>query len=117
MPARETGRMAKFVLVISTCPADAAESIALALLEQHLCACVNIIPKVLSIYHWEGEIERGNESVLLMKTEGSKKEELLGALRRVHPYEVPEFVVVPIQWGSRPYLEWISASVGQETSH
>ncbi len=103
--------MARYSLVLSTCPSDAAESIALALLKKRLCACVNIIPKVLSLYHWKGNIERESESLLLMKTEEAKKEVLLEALREVHPYDVPELVVLPIEWGSRDYLEWISESV------
>jgi periplasmic divalent cation tolerance protein len=107
--------MTKYVLVISTCPADAAESIAPALLEEHLCACVNIVPQVLSFFYWKGEIERSNEALLLMKTEDARKEDLLDAMKKLHPYEVPEFVVVPIEWGAKSYLDWISESIVPES--
>jgi periplasmic divalent cation tolerance protein len=108
--------MTRYSLVLSTCPSDAAERIALALLEEKLCACVNIVPHVLSLYHWSDKIERSSESLLLMKTEENRKEDLLDALRRVHPYEVPEFVVIPIEWGSKSYLKWISESTSSGAS-
>jgi periplasmic divalent cation tolerance protein len=66
---------------------------------------------VTSIYHWKDEIVIDEESLLIMKTQASYKESLWEAIKKKHPYEVPEFVVLPIKWGSQDYLNWISASI------
>jgi periplasmic divalent cation tolerance protein len=75
---------------------------------------VNIIPKVTSIYHWENELVVDSEAVLIMKTDATHIERLWENVRKNHPYEVPEYVVLPIRWGSQDYLEWISHSVKSE---
>jgi len=103
--------MPDYVVVISTCPVDISTELARTLVEKRVCACVNIIPKVLSIYHWKDEIVEDEESILLMKTEAGKQETLWDALKKEHPYDVPEFVVLPIEWGSKDYLDWISQSI------
>lgn len=100
--------MVEYCLALTTCRKEDAERIAQCLVEKRLCACVNIILKMVSIYHWKGQIEREDEALLLMKTVESKKEDLLSALKEIHPYEVPEFIVLPIKWGSQDYLDWIS---------
>jgi periplasmic divalent cation tolerance protein len=103
--------MPEYVIGISTCPVDISKKLARVLVETRACACVNIIPKVTSIYHWKDDVEEDEESVLLMKTEVGRKEELWEALKKEHPYDVPEFVVIPIMWGSQDYLDWISQSI------
>ncbi|MHA1927810.1 MAG: divalent-cation tolerance protein CutA [Candidatus Thorarchaeota archaeon] len=102
--------MTEYLLVISTTPPDDAERIARILVESQKCARVNIVRNVSSIYHWQGEIHEDAECILIMKTEAQHKETLFALLKQSHPYEVPEFVVVPISWGSKYYLDWISAS-------
>lgn len=99
--------MTEYVVVLSTCPEKDAEIIGRNLVESKKCACVNILRGVTSIYHWKGEIETDSESILLMKTKIDLKEVLFTELQKLHPYEVPEFVVLPIKWGSREYLDWI----------
>ena len=103
--------MPEFVVALTTCPMEISEELARTLVEKRACACVNIIPKVTSIYHWKDEIVEDSESLLIMKTEAKHIEKLWEALKEKHPYEVPEYVVLPIEWGSKDYLAWISQNV------
>lgn len=103
--------MPDYVVALTTCPKDQSEGLARSLVEEKACACVNIIFNVKSIYHWKDEIVVDEEAILIMKTEVDHKEVLWKAIKRKHPYEVPEFVVLPIKWGSQDYLNWISASI------
>lgn len=107
--------MPEYVLAITTCPKDKSEDLARSLVEDRVCACVNIISSVTSIYHWKDEIVTDEESLLIMKTETGHKEALWEAIKRRHPYEVPEYVVIPIKWGSQDYLDWISASIAESS--
>ena len=100
--------MEEYILALSTCKGQDAERIAQTLVEKKLCACVNVIPGMLSIYHWKGEIEREEEALLLMKTVEARKEDLFSALKEIHLYEVPEFIILPIRGGSVDYLDWIA---------
>jgi periplasmic divalent cation tolerance protein len=106
--------MPKYVVAVTTCPMKISEELARVLVEKRACACVNIIPKVTSIYHWKDEIVEDHESLLIMKTEAKKIETLWEAVKEKHPYEVPEYVVLPIEWGSQDYLAWISQNVKTE---
>ena len=103
--------MPDYVIALTTCPVDISRKLARLLVEKQVCACVNIIPRVMSIYHWKDEIIEDEESILLMKTEANQKEDLWETLRKEHPYEVPEFIIIPIIWGSKEYLDWISQSI------
>ncbi|RDE17297.1 MAG: cytochrome C biogenesis protein CcdA [Candidatus Thorarchaeota archaeon] len=106
--------MSRYIVALTACPESKAEGIASKLVEDKLCACVNIVHNVTSIYRWKGEIRNDNEVILIMKTEKRLQEALHDAMEKVHPYELPELVVVPIEWGSRKYLEWISDCVVDE---
>lgn len=102
-------------VVISTIDnRDSAEHFARALLDSRLVACVNIIGPITSLYHWQGVIERDEEYLLLMKTEAAEEKSLIERIEELHPYEVPEVIVLPILGGSSSYLSWIDASVGQQ---
>ncbi|KXH73338.1 MAG: hypothetical protein AM326_10720 [Candidatus Thorarchaeota archaeon SMTZ-45] len=103
--------MHEYVVVMTTCPMEISDELARILVESRACACVNIIPKITSVYHWKDEIVVDDESLLIMKTETKQSEHLWNVLKDNHPYEVPEFVVLPIEWGSQDYLDWISKSV------
>lgn len=103
--------MQEYVVALTTCPMKISEELARTLVKKRTCACVNIIPKVTSIYNWKDEIVEDNESLLIMKTETKHIETLWEAVKREHPYEVPEYVILPIEWGSQDYLAWISQNV------
>ena len=102
--------MSEYVLAISTCPEKEADDLARKLVESKHCACVNLIRNVFSIYHWKGKIEEERESILLMKTKKNLESDLLSELKKHHSYDVPEFIVLPIESGSTDYLKWIGES-------
>jgi periplasmic divalent cation tolerance protein len=96
------------VLVLSTVArAEDAERIARALVERGLAACVNVVPGLVSIYRWKGNVEREQELLLLIKARADDFEALREALVTLHPYELPEVVAVPIEKGHAPYLSWL----------
>ena len=103
----------KFQVVLNTCPdRDTAETLATSLLENKLCACVNIIPGIESVYQWNGKIEKNQEQLLIIK---STKDAYLRIEKHIldkHPYELPEVIAVSIENGLPDYLTWISNNVG-----
>ncbi len=98
-------------LVLCNAPSDDAVRIARALVERRLCACVNVVPGVTSVYRWKGELEVDAESTLLLKTRASLVGALTTAILELHPYEVPEVVALPIDGsaGNPAYLAWVLA--------
>ncbi|MFT3752558.1 MAG: divalent-cation tolerance protein CutA [Paludibacter sp.] len=100
--------MTDLLLALTTCPdADTAERIAEALVADGLAACVNQLPGVRSIYMWQGRIQRDQEVLLLIKTTQNQLATLAERLKRLHPYELPELIAVPVTGGSAPYLDWL----------
>jgi len=95
-------------LILNTCPdIETAETIANLLIDQHLAACVNIVPGIRSIYRWQGQRQNDNECLLFIKTSASNYTELEVLICRHHPYEVPEIIVFNIEKGLPAYLAWI----------
>lgn len=90
---------------------DTAQSLVASLLEQRLAACVNIIPGVQSHYEWKGELCCDGEVLLYIKTRRERFAAVEAAIRRLHPYELPEIIAVPITMGLAPYLSWIDQQV------
>jgi periplasmic divalent cation tolerance protein len=101
----------KAVILTTTASEAEASRIAYALVEQKLAACVNIVPRVQSIYRWQGKAEQGEEYLLLIKTSLALQQNVLAAVRSLHSYEVPEFVVLRIESGSEEYLKWMTDSL------
>jgi periplasmic divalent cation tolerance protein len=97
-------------LVTAPSPEKAAE-IARSLVEEGLCACGNVVPGVRSIYRWAGEIHDDAEALLLIKTERRLVAALRQRLPEIHPYQVPELLVLAVEDGLGPYLAWVAASV------
>jgi periplasmic divalent cation tolerance protein len=102
-------------IVLVTCPSVAlARKIARAVVEKHLAACVNtVLSPVESVYRWKGKVERGREYLLVMKTTAKRLAELEGEVKRLHSYEVAEFIALPITEGSKKYLSWLEESVAR----
>lgn len=101
------------VLALTTVGAAAdAERLARALVEGRLAACVNVVPGVVSTYRWKGAVERDEEQLLVVKTRADRVDALREALVTLHPYELPELVVLPVEAGHAPYLAWVRESVG-----
>ncbi|KYN98276.1 putative cutA [Plasmodium gaboni] len=101
-----------FIAVYVTTPSkEVAEKISYVLLEEKLVSCVNIIPGILSLYHWKGEIAKDNEVLMMIKTKKHLFEEIVKFVKSNHPYEIPEVIAVPIEHGSKDYLDWVNNSV------
>lgn len=111
--ARQAGSTApsRTVIVLTTWPAD-RDPLALAtpLIDERLAACVNVLPPMESVYRWEGTVQREPERQLVIKTTASRLEALHARLVALHPYEVPEYLVVEVQAGAASYLDWVVAS-------
>ena len=99
------------VLVLTTFPADGdVEALAATLVEERLAACVNILPTMRSVYRWQGKVEKADERQLVMKTSLSRMKALEKRIRELHPYEVPEFVVMMADKTGKDYLSWVADS-------
>ena len=90
-----------------------AKEVAKILVSNKLAACINILPKMTSIYQWQGKLEQGEEHLLLIKTEQHRVAELQSAIREAHPYELPEIISVPITSGLAPYLGWVTENLNK----
>lgn len=102
-----------YAIVFVTCPSEGdAERISRALLDRRLAACISAIPGIRSSFLWRGAVEEASEVLLLIKTRAGLVGELIEEVRKIHPYEVPEVVAVPIADGFKGYLDWI----GEETA-
>jgi periplasmic divalent cation tolerance protein len=102
--------MERAVFVYTTYPSVVeAEEAGRALLERALAACVNILPGMLSLYRWQGAIERGEEAVMIIKTRASLAEAVCAAVREMHAYETPAILVIPLESVDVAYLGWMLA--------
>jgi periplasmic divalent cation tolerance protein len=100
------------VVVLTTVGANfEVRPLATQLVEKRLAACVNVLPQIQSVYRWQGKIESDSEQLLLIKTVEERLDELKTALFSIHPYEVPEFVVVRLDELSDAYRSWLLSSV------
>lgn len=91
---------------------EEARTIAHALVDRKLAACVNIVPGVESVYRWKGEVESSNEWLLIIKTTETAFPRLRDTLPGLHSYQVPECIELAVEGGSEAYLKWIEDSVG-----
>ena len=103
---------ARFAVVLVTAPdAKTARKLAAAALKARLAACVNLIPHIESHYWWQGKVERSAEVLLVFKSARARLAALERLILRLHPYDTPEFLVLPIQRGARRYLDWLQSSI------
>jgi periplasmic divalent cation tolerance protein len=104
-------------IVLSTAGSeDEARKIAHHLVEHQLAACVNVVPRIESIYRWQGKVETGREWLLLIKTSAERIPAVRDAIRELHSYELPECIAISIEEGSTEYLEWLADSLAGDAT-
>ena len=96
------------VVLITAPDREVGEKLARSLVEAKLAACVSLLPGVTSIYRWEGEIERSEETLLVIKTTADRVTDLTRCAVELHPYDVPEVIALPVDGGHKPYLDWVA---------
>ncbi len=103
--------MSEYVLLLTTWPdEEGAKKAAEKWLNKKLVACVNILPQMQSLYIWDGELNRGTEHQMLLKTMQHRVKELENSILELHPYDCPEVLQVPINDGYETYLNWIKGN-------
>lgn len=109
--ARPTGA----VIVLTTIGTSSdGEALARTLVTERLAACVNLLPEMHSLYQWKGELTADRERQLIIKTTEGRLEALQTRLHEIHPYDVPEFLVIPVTDGSPAYLQWLAGNTAIE---
>ena len=102
--------MDEAIIILTNLPdRDAAIRLAQELVTNRLAACVNVLSDCTSVYRWKGELERATEVPVLIKTRRERYGEVEAAIRRLHPYELPEIVAIPLAHGLPEYLEWVAS--------
>jgi len=102
------------IVILSTCATEEdAERIARHLVDSRIAACVNVVSRVRSFYHWKGSVESANEFLLVIKSSRGLFAALRVELEKIHPYEVPEVLALPVVDGTKNYLNWFGANVRQ----
>jgi len=108
---------APFSIVFVTAPEiKSARLLASAALQSRLVACANLLPKIESLYWWQGKIESAAEVLIVFKTTKAKLKALEKLIVAKHPYDTPEFLVLPIMAGNKRYLDWVSQNVKPRNS-
>lgn len=101
------------VLIYVTTPnRSEALRIAEAAVESRLAACANILDGMTAVYHWQGKIEQGAEAVLILKTRRELATAAVTLVRTLHTYDIPAILILPVEGGHQPYLDWITAETG-----
>ena len=99
-----------YQIILCTCPdKNTAENIARLLVKDKLAACVNILPGITSVYTWQKQIETAQEHLLLIKANKTAYQAIAAAIKKQHPYDIPEIIAVPIENGLPEYLHWIDS--------
>jgi periplasmic divalent cation tolerance protein len=107
--------MERIVFVYTTYPSTVeAERAGRALVERQLAACVNILPGMISLYRWQGAIERGEETVMIIKTRASLADAVSAAVKEMHAYETPAILVIPVESVHQGYLGWLLGETAQQ---
>ena len=105
--------MTDLIVAMTTCATEAdAERMARVLIDARVAACVTVIPKARSYYHWKGKVEAAEEWLLLIKSSRERFEALRAEMEKHHPYELPELLALPVVAGAANYLNWVEANLG-----
>lgn len=103
--------LAARVVLVTAPDREVAETLVRRLVEEGVVACGNILPGITSIYRWQGKVERSTEVLVVFKTTPPGADRLIERVPELHPYEVPEVLVVPVEGGHSPYVKWIDDNV------
>jgi periplasmic divalent cation tolerance protein len=105
------------IAVLCTCAsAEEARRIAAALIDARLAACVNLLPPIRSVYHWKGVVEEGDEILMIIKSTRPLFQRLRDEIARLHSYETPEIIAIPVVDGAAPYLAWMDRELSSRES-
>lgn len=99
----------RVVLITAPAEGEAGPRLARALVDERLCACVNLIPSIRSVYRWQGEVHDDGEELLVVKTTDDRVDALTRRVHELHPYDVPEVLVLDVAGGATTYLDWVTA--------
>ncbi len=108
---REAESRSEIVVLITTASEAEAVKIGRELVETGLAACANILPGIRSIFRWQGRVSEEREVLVIIKSKADLFQDLAGAVKRLHSYEVPEVIALPIVRGLQAYLDWIAESI------
>jgi periplasmic divalent cation tolerance protein len=98
--------------VLLTAPdPETGERLGRALVEERLAACASVVPGVVSVFRWQGEVQREEEALVIVKTVAEQVEAVRARVVALHPYDVPEVLVLPVDEGHEPYLRWVREEV------
>jgi periplasmic divalent cation tolerance protein len=112
-PAATAAAPGRVALIYTTFPSKSeAKKAGQALVESGMAACVNIFPKMVSFYMWEGKLEKSKEAAMLIKTAAFRREEVLAEVKRLHPYSLPARLVLALDGGGDDFLDWIQQQTG-----
>jgi periplasmic divalent cation tolerance protein len=100
------------VVEVTTSGVEESKKMGKRVVEERLAACANIVPSISSYYWWKGKLEEDSESILLLKTKKENVERLIARIKELHSYENPAIISLPIDKGSKIYLDWISEETG-----
>ena len=98
-------------VVLCTTPQEKSEEIAEILLREKLCACINIIPGIKSMYWWEDKIQTDQEDILIIKTKEELIDPLTQKIKEIHPYDIPEVIALKVKGGNKDYIQWVLNSI------
>jgi periplasmic divalent cation tolerance protein len=99
------------VVLITVGTAEEARKIADALLKSRQAACVNIVPELDSLFWWRGRLDAASESLLIVKTKKARLPAIIKSVKKLHSYEVPEIIALPVVGGNKDYLDWLGSEV------
>ncbi len=105
---------AHLVVLVTASSAAEAQRIGQTLLNERHAACVNIVPHVESAYQWQGKVESATEVLLIAKTTAAQLDAVIALVKRMHSYQVPEIIALPVIGGNPEYLAWIDRETGHE---
>lgn len=101
------------VVLVTASGLEEGNKITATILEKRMAACVNIVPKISSMFLWQGKIDAADEVLLIIKTRASRVNDIIDTVKSVHSYSVPEVIALPVMAGHGAYLDWIAGEVGE----